>query len=55
MYRELYFQLFAAIADAVESLELNEPNAAKQRLISAMREAEEQVTSEEDPENIPIH
>ena len=43
VYRELYYKLFGAIADAVESLERNEPAAAKKTLIAAMREAEEAV------------
>lgn len=48
IYRELYYKLFGAAADAVESLERNEPIAAKNTLITAMREAEERVISEED-------
>ena len=49
LYQELYFKLFAAIVDAVESLEQNEPNAAKKRLITAMREAEEKFIRENEP------
>ena len=47
LYRELYFKLFSAIADAVEALENDEPMAAKKRLIAVLREAEEQVISQE--------
>ena len=47
-YKDLYIKLFAAMADAVESLEHSEPLAAKKRLIAAMREAEEIVISAED-------
>ena len=46
-YKNLYFKLFAVMADAVESLENNEPLAAKKVLIAAMREAEEIVISTE--------
>ena len=46
-YKNLYFKLFAVMADAVESLENNEPLAAKKVLIAAMREAEEIVLSAE--------
>ncbi len=47
-YKDLYYRLFAAIADAVESLERSEPHAAKKALIAAMREAEETVVSTEE-------
>ena len=46
-YKELYYKLFAVMADTVESLENNEPIAAKKVLIAAMREAEEIVMSAE--------
>lgn len=46
-YKDLYFKLFAVMADAEESLENNEPLAAKKVLIAAMREAEEIVLSAE--------
>lgn len=46
-YKDLYFKLYAVMADAVESLEHNEPLAAKKVLIAAMREAEEIVISAE--------
>lgn len=46
LYRELYYKLFAAIADAVDSLENDEPLAARKRLISAMRASEESVISD---------
>ena len=47
LYKSLYYKLFAAIADAVESLEKNEPAAARKALISVMRDAEEAVVSAE--------
>ena len=47
LYKDLYHKLFAVIADAVESLEVNEPNAARKALVAAMREAEELVLSVE--------
>ena len=45
LYKDLYFKLYAVMADAVESLENDEPLAAKKVLIAAMREAEEIVIS----------
>jgi len=45
-YKKLYFMLFAAMADAVEDLEEENYGAAKQRLISAQQEAEEEYLSE---------
>ena len=45
-YKKLYFMLFAAMADAVENLEQENYGAAKQRLISAQQEAEEEYLSE---------
>lgn len=52
VYRRLYYHLFAAISDAVESLEKNEPFAAKKRLIDVQRQAEELVIScEEETQN----
>ena len=47
LYENLYYKLFAVIADAVESLEQNEPCAAQKALIAAMRDAEEAVVSAE--------
>jgi hypothetical protein len=41
LYREQYFKLFAAIADAVEELENGEPILAKNTLVDAMKAAEE--------------
>ena len=40
-YKDLYFKLFGAMADAVESLEHGEPIAAQKALVAAMREAED--------------
>lgn len=48
IYRELYYKLFAAMADAVEALERNEPAGARNALIAAMQEAEETILSAED-------
>ncbi len=45
LYKYLYYKLFAAMADAVESLEQSEPSAATKTLISAMRNAEELIVS----------
>ena len=47
LYESLYYKLFAVIADAVESLEQNEPLAARKALIAAMRSAEDSVVSAE--------
>ena len=47
IYESLYYKLFAAIADAVESLEQSEPLAARKALISVMRDAEETVVTAE--------
>ena len=48
-YRKLYTLLFNAMTDAVEELEVLNIGAAKERLISAQRQAEEQyLESEED-------
>ena len=44
-YKKLYFMLFAAMADAVEDLEQENYGVAKQRLISAQQEAEEEYIS----------
>lgn len=41
LYKELYFFLFAAIADAVDCLEKGDVWSAKERLIQAEQEAEE--------------
>ena len=46
-YKDLYYKLFAVVADAVESLEHDEPLAARKTLVAAMREAEELVVSAE--------
>ena len=48
-YRELYFKLFAVLADATELLEQNRPERAKEVLIEAQQEAEEQIVEEEAP------
>lgn len=45
-YKKLYFMLFAAMADAVEYLEEGQPFLAKQRLITAQQEAEEEYISD---------
>lgn len=41
-YEKLYFQLFAAMADAVEAIEAANYGQAKEVLISAQQRAEEQ-------------
>ena len=41
-YEKLYFQLFAAMADAVEAMEAANYGQAKEILISAQQRAEEQ-------------
>lgn len=41
LYKELYFKLFSAIADALEDLEECNCDRAIKRLISAQQEAEE--------------
>ena len=46
-YKKLYFKLFAAMAAAVEELEQENYGVAKQRLIAAQQEAEEEYLSEE--------
>lgn len=45
-YKELYFMLFAAAADAVEDLEAGDPEKARKRLIRAQQEAEERYLAE---------
>ena len=46
-YKGLYFKLFAAMADAVEELEQAELFRARERLIRAQQEAEEEYLKEE--------
>lgn len=43
-YRELYFYLFAAMADAVEDLERGEAILGIRRLTTALQEAEDRAT-----------
>ena len=45
-FEKLYFKLFAALADAVEELENDRPDLAKERLIRAQQEAEEDYISD---------
>ena len=45
-FKSLYFQLFAAIADAVDLLDKKDNSAAKARLIRVMQESEEQYLDE---------
>ena len=45
-FEKLYFKLFATLADAVEDLENGNPTRAKERLIRAQQEAEEEYISE---------
>lgn len=53
LYRELYFQLFAAIADEVEALDRNDPTLARFLLIRAEQNAEERYLSAEDTGDTP--
>lgn len=46
-YETLYFQLFAAMADAVEAIEAQNYGAAKEILIRAQQNVEEQYLREE--------
>ena len=46
-YKKLYFKLFAAMADAVDDLEQENYGSARQRLICAQQEAEEEYVSAE--------
>ena len=41
-YEKLYFQLFAAMADAVDAIDAANYGQAKEILVSAQQEAEEQ-------------
>ena len=45
-YRNCYYQLFAATAGAIELLEQNRPQRAKEVLIAAEQKAEEEMISE---------
>ena len=47
-YQKLYFRLFAAVADAVEALEQNKSERAKELLIRAQQETEELYLSAEE-------
>lgn len=47
-YQELYFKLFGAVADALEHMEEDNYGLARQTLISAQQEAEEEYISRED-------
>ena len=44
-YKALYFHLFAAVADASEQLEQDNYGLARERLITAQQQAEEQYIS----------
>ena len=46
-YEALYFKLFAVIADALEHMEHDNYGLARERLISAQQEAEDQYIGEE--------
>lgn len=46
-YEKLYFKLFAALADALEHMEQENYGLARQTLISAQQQAEEQYMEEE--------
>ena len=49
-FRELYFKLFAAMADAVELMEQKKYDQALRTLVRAQQEAEECYISGEDEE-----
>ena len=46
-FEALYFKLFAAVTDAVEHMEEDNYGLARQRLVTAQQEAEEQYISDE--------
>lgn len=46
-YQALYFKLFGAVADAVEHMEKENYGLARQTLIAAQQEAEEEYIAEE--------
>lgn len=46
LYKELYYKLFAAMADAVEALEHMDFGTARKILLEAQRKAEEAVLSQ---------
>ena len=46
-YKELYFHLFAAMADAVEAIDQMNFGAAREILIRAQQQAEEKCIGEE--------
>ena len=47
-YKDLYFRLFAVVADAVEAIEDGDVAYARKILIAAMQEAEERYLSAEE-------
>ena len=47
-YRRMYYKLFAAMADATEALEAQKPETAKEILITAQQEAEEEFLLKEE-------
>lgn len=49
-YKKLYFRLFGAVADAVEHLELGSIKLAKDGLIRAQQDAEEEYLKDGDEE-----
>ena len=46
-YEKLYFKLFSALADALEHMEQENYGLARQTLISAQQQAEEEYLAEE--------
>ena len=50
LYKELYYKLFVAMADAVEDMEQANYGKAMQRLITAQQEAEERHISAQSEE-----
>ncbi len=47
-YKQLYFNLFAAVADAIEAMDRLDFNTAREILIQAEQAAEEQYLSAEE-------
>ena len=50
-FKSLYFYLFSSIADAVEALDNNKPKSARDILIRAQQEAEENYISRPDTDD----
>lgn len=53
-FKEMYFKLFAATADAVDALEAGQPFKARQILIEAQLQGEESYISDDETELLVI-